>query len=248
MAVKLEAQQGVAQGVLIQTVEGHTAPRRGILQACAAYHVAFMGMGWRQPAAGAARPGVRGEQGGAARAELTVCDRVKTSCRGYAGRNICRNTYEGGSLVLRNTMCSGCGRERAQAVHTAVLRQTQAVLPAGQTEKDMREKARHAVVLWVTCRRGKAARPLCRQPYATIHNEQRASSNKPRAHEVGGAVRRSGLRVVGGLRRQEWRGQLVNGRFRGGCLSIFGGKPVAPVMPPSMQGGHNGRALVQVFE
>ena len=173
MAVKLEAQQGVAQGVLIQTVEGHTAPRRGILQACAAYHVAFMGMGWRQPAAGAARPGVRGEQGGAARAELTVCDRVKTSCRGYAGRNICRNTYEGGSLVLRNTMCSGCGRERAQAVHTAVLRQTQAVLPAGQTEKDMREKARHAVVLWLTCRCGKAAKPVC--PSATMCSKPRAA-------------------------------------------------------------------------
>ena len=164
MPVKLEAQQGVAQGVLIQAVEGHSAPRRGILQACAAYHITFLGIGGWQPAAGATRPGVRGEQDGAAGAELAVCERVRKRSKGSVVRNICGSIYAGGSPVLRNSMRSGCGRERPQTVHTAVLRQPQAVLPAGQTAKDMRNKARHAVVLWVTCRRGKAARPVCRQP------------------------------------------------------------------------------------
>ena len=138
------------------------------MQACAAYHVAFMGIGRRQPAAGAARPGVGGEQGGATGAELTVCDRVRKRSKGCLGRNICGSIYAGGSPVLRNSMRSGCGRERPQTVHTAVLRQPQAVLPAGQTAKDMRNKARHAVVLWVTCRRGKTAKPVC--PASVTHS------------------------------------------------------------------------------
>ena len=149
-----------------------------------------MRIGWRQPAAGAARPGVGGEQGGATGAELAVCDRVRKRSKGSVGRNICA----GGSPVLRNTLCSGCGRERAQTVYTAVLRQPQAVLPAGQTAKDMRNKARHAVVLWVTCRRGKAARPVC--PASVTRSKQRATSRT----QLGWAVLRAdqGYALSGG--------------------------------------------------
>ena len=141
VAVKLEAQQGVAQGVLIQTVKGNGAPRRGILQARAAQHIALVGIGGRQPATGAARPGVGREQRSAAGAELAVC---KSGCGDF-----CRGIGAGRCVALRNLSRPGWqqGREGAQTVHAAVLGQPKPVLPVGKPEGEVRDKACHAVVV-----------------------------------------------------------------------------------------------------
>ena len=141
MSVKLEAQQDVAQGILIQTVKGHGAPRRGILQARAAQHIALVGIGRRQPAAGAARPGVGSEQRSAAGAELAVC---KSGCG-----NFWRGVGDGQCVALRSLSRPGWkqGREGAQTVYTAVLGQPKPVLPVGKPEGEVRDKACHAVVV-----------------------------------------------------------------------------------------------------
>ena len=141
VAVKLEAQQGVAQGVLIQTVKGNGAPRRGILQARAAQHIALVGIGGRQPATGAARPGVGREQRSAAGAELAVC---KSGCG-----NFWRGVGDGQCVALRSLSRPGWkqGREGAQTVYTAVLGQPKPVLPVGKPEGEVRDNACHAVVV-----------------------------------------------------------------------------------------------------
>ena len=97
VAVKLEAQQGVAQGVAIKTVEGHGAPRRGILQACPAHHIALVGVGGRQPTAGAARPGVGRKLRGAGGAKQGVCE---NGCG-----NFCNAICERGYMALRSPFC-----------------------------------------------------------------------------------------------------------------------------------------------
>ena len=103
-----------------------------------------MRIGWRQPAAGAARPGVGREQRSAAGAELVVC---KSGCR-----NFCRGVGDGTCVALRSLSLPGGkqGREGAQAVHAAVLGQPKPVLPSGQPEGEVRENACHAVVVWRT--------------------------------------------------------------------------------------------------
>lgn len=58
MPVKLEPKQGVPQGSLIEAVESSSAPRRGILKACAADAVASLWIRRRNSAARASGPGV----------------------------------------------------------------------------------------------------------------------------------------------------------------------------------------------
>ena len=145
--IKLEAQQNVPQGVLIKTVKGHGAPGRGILQAGTAHHVALVGVGGRQPAAGAARPVVGGEQGGATGAERGVSESV---CEKKGAR-------------VRGVLSALCwqwrqhGRKGAQAVHATVLRQPQPVLPAGQASGQGGWQARNDA----RCQRGTQVSLAC---------------------------------------------------------------------------------------
>ena len=65
MPVKFEPQQGVAQGLLVKAVVCRTAPRRWILQACAADGVARLWIARRNPATRASWASVWGKQGAA---------------------------------------------------------------------------------------------------------------------------------------------------------------------------------------
>lgn len=108
MPVKLEPKQGVPQGSLIEAVESSSAPRRGILKACAADAVASLWIRRRDSAARASGPGVWGEQGAALGA--------KEGFRRWRGMGVRRKRRGKGT----------------QTVQTAVLVQPQCVLHTGQ--------------------------------------------------------------------------------------------------------------------
>ena len=108
MPVKLEPKQGVPQGSLIEAVESSSAPRRGILKACAADAVASLWIRRRDSAARASGPGVWGEQVAALGAE--------EGDRRWRGKGVRRQRRGKGT----------------QTVQTAVLVQPQSVLHAGQ--------------------------------------------------------------------------------------------------------------------
>ena len=107
MPVKLEPQQGVPQGPLIEAVESSAAPRRWILKACAADAVACLWIRRRNSATRASGPGVWGEQVAALGAKEGF-----RRCRGMG--------------VSRKRRGKG-----TQTVQTAVLVQPQCFLHAG---------------------------------------------------------------------------------------------------------------------
>ena len=108
MAVKFEAQQGMAQNALIQAVKRGPAPRRGILKACTANAVARLRAGWRDTAARAFGAGVGGKQGAAQRTEK--------GCRRWRSRGVRRESR----------------RKGLHAVDAALLGQAQQVLQVRQ--------------------------------------------------------------------------------------------------------------------
>lgn len=108
MPVKLEPKQGVPQGSLIEAVESSSAPRRGILKACAADAVASLWIRRRNSAARASGPG--------------VWDKLSPALGAKEGFRRCR-----GMGVRRKRRGKG-----TQTVQTAVLVQPQSVLHAGQ--------------------------------------------------------------------------------------------------------------------
>ena len=107
MPVKLEPKQGVPQGSLIEAVESSSAPRRGILKACAADAVASLWIRRRNPATRASGPG--------------VWDKLSPALGAKEGFRRCR-----GKGVRRQRRGKG-----TQTVQTAVLVQSQSVLHVG---------------------------------------------------------------------------------------------------------------------
>lgn len=144
MPVKLEPKQGVPQGPLIETVESSSAPRRGILKACAADAVASLWIRRRNSAARASGPG--------------VWDKLSPALGAKEGFRRCR-----GMGVRRKRRGKG-----TQTVQTAVLVQSQSVLHVGQRRTQPAATSRWVrlgFVIWHGVRNGvqKARSMVCPQ-------------------------------------------------------------------------------------